>query len=179
MTPEKQHEIEDLIAIKKKVEQKTALDEAERQRMFKLGMANKKFMELSSADMQIRLDEMLADEEVEATYESEEADEIIGLYKLKYKNEPWFKEPTKAEDGKISLNFGSLKEEVNFDLQMAEANIKFMVVDKATNTVIAYSNGDGKLYHGDGEEFHPDDAYTPCSVPVDTFTLPEPAPRLE
>ncbi len=77
------------------------------------------------------------------------------------------------EDGKVSLPFPSKQDEVNFYLDQCEKNREFVVVNIKTNKVVAYSNGDGTLYHGDGRAFHQGDTLSACGADFDSFYMPE------
>lgn len=83
-------------------------------------------------------------------YLSPDLDTMIQEYKKRFLSEnvyrPGYSEPV-ILDGKLSLHFPSEEAEVAFDLEMAAKGLKFDVIDRKTNMVIAYSDGK-TLYHG-------------------------------
>jgi hypothetical protein len=158
MAIDNQEDIEELIQLKQRKEANQTLNEEEERRLIKLALANKAFMALSAEDMQTKLQEAISnpDLDVVAQYESEEhGPEIVDLYNLKFKEKPWYQPPVvDSAKSTITLKFPSVEDETKFDREMAENNLRFKVIDKQTNTVVAYSSGDGVLYHGDGTEFY-------------------------
>lgn len=53
-----------------------------------------------------------------------------------------------------------------------------MLIDEKTETVMAYSNGHGTLYHVDGSEFQKADTLKRSSISKNDFVLPEPRSKL-
>ncbi|MBN9226648.1 MULTISPECIES: hypothetical protein [Legionella] len=79
--------------------------------------------------------------------QSEQVEALLAAYK-KHCGEQWFKDnpPEKGEDGRLKLTFKSDEDMTDFFKKQAESGNSFIMVDEKTNKVIAYSNGDGKLY---------------------------------
>lgn len=108
---------------------------------------------------------------VKTTVESEDLNPLVADYKNLYSKESWYKEPI-VENGRTELTFPSQEVAANFFQDQAVKNRGFIVVD-SQNKVIAYSNGDGKLYHSDGNEFKKGDKLTPSEIDLDQFQIPE------
>jgi hypothetical protein len=87
--------------------------------------------------------------------QSEQIDALLKAYKDRFGEDDWYKKhpPEVEEDGSLTMHFKSFDDLADFSKEQAEAGVPFTMVDKATNKVMAYSNGDGKLYNGDGTEF--------------------------
>lgn len=88
---------------------------------------------------------------VTATVQSEKVSGLVAAYKELYKDDDeWYKkhEP-KIEGNRTSLTFKSDEDALNFAKKLAE-NQNFIMIDKETNKVIAYSQG-GKLFRGNKE----------------------------
>lgn len=82
---------------------------------------------------------------------------------------PDHKEPVANEDGSVDLPFKSREDSMNFLMSQANKKHEFMVIDPRTNTLKAYSNGDGKLYHSNGNEVKSGDKLEPSNVKVEDF----------
>lgn len=87
--------------------------------------------------------------------QSEQIDAMLKAYKDRFGDDEWYKKhpPEVEEDGSLTMHFKSFDDLADFSQEQAEAGVPFTMVDKDTNRVLAYSNGDGKLYNGDGSEF--------------------------
>ena len=92
-------------------------------------------------------------------------------YKTKYGAEKWYK-PPETKDGKTEMPFPSHAAAAIFAQEQASKNKSFVVLDKETNSVMAYSNGDGKMRKVDGQEFKATDELKPSSIKFDTFKMP-------
>ncbi|STY28525.1 Dot/Icm secretion system substrate [Legionella wadsworthii] len=88
--------------------------------------------------------------------QSPEVDKVVSFYKEFFKKDEWYKNnDPKVENGKIHMPFKSDKDAVEFAKKMAESGSNFIMVDKETNKVLAFSQG-GKLYQmkdGKPQEF--------------------------
>jgi hypothetical protein len=73
---------------------------------------------------------------------------MLAAYRDFYKaDEDWLKKnPGETKDGKLNLSFKSDEDLTKFLKSQADAKQSFILVDAATQKVIAFSNGDGKLY---------------------------------
>ncbi len=164
----KEQEIKRLIELKRLQEELQVLDQITMQEKMKLDMKYKKYLSLSSEEMEEQLNNL----PVQTSVKGESLDAILGDYKKLYSGESWYQEP-KMEDGTLTLSFPTQQDAVNFYLDQSEKNREFVVVNIKTNKVVAYSNGDGKLYHGDGRAFQQGDTLSPCGVDFDSFNMPE------
>lgn len=102
------------------------------------------------------------------TFKSTALDSIIEAYESKYSKLPAYQAPERR-DGGVKLFFVSEEEAVSFALEQAKANHRFEMFD-SQRRLIAYSNGDGKLYHPNKTEFKPGDLF---SVP-EIKEMPQP-----
>lgn len=86
--------------------------------------------------------------------QSPEAKGLVASYKDHFKKDDWYKDhEPKIEKDRIHLPFKSDKDAADFAQELAKGNKNFIMIDKETNKVLAYSKGDGKLYKGNGDEF--------------------------
>ncbi|KGP63946.1 type IV secretion protein Dot [Legionella norrlandica] len=146
----KQKELERLLELKKKQEELQVLNQKDMLERIKLENKYLEFLQMNSQQMEEELKKRGPVKEVEVR--SEDLDPIIEDYKKLYSKESWYKEP-EIKDGKTHLSFPSQEAASNFFKDQAEKNRSFIVVDGATNKVLAYSNGDGKLYNGNGSVY--------------------------
>ncbi|WP_454784891.1 hypothetical protein [Legionella sp. WA2024007413] len=99
-----------------------------------------------------QVDSLLPAEEEESKkksirIQSEQVEAFLAAYK-EHCGAKWFKDhpPKKDENGGLSLTFKSEEDMASFFQKQAKEGKSFIMVDAETNKVIAYSNGDGKLY---------------------------------
>lgn len=85
------------------------------------------------------------------TAKSENVNAVVSAFKEHFKDNEWYKthEP-KVEGNKTTLTFKSDEDALNFAKKLASQNQNFIMIDKETNKVLAYSK-DGKLFRGDKE----------------------------
>ncbi|KTD42282.1 hypothetical protein [Legionella parisiensis] len=85
------------------------------------------------------------------TAKSENVNAVASAFKEHFKNDEWYKnhEP-QIEGNKTTLTFKSDEDALNFAKKLASENQNFILIDKETNKVLAYSK-DGKLFRGDKE----------------------------
>ncbi len=84
------------------------------------------------------------------------SDDICANFETEYSHKsefPDYKEPTANSDGSTTLTFPKKADKQAFFLKQAQEHLPFVVVDDRTKSVMAISNGDGKLYKPDGLEF--------------------------
>ncbi len=99
--------------------------------------------------------------------EGETAKIIESYMELKF-NEG--KEPPEPQsDGSLRLKFPSRKHALNFFQDLAGKNMKFMVCNGKTGKVMAYSDGSGTLFHGDGTAFKKGDVLKDSSIDQKDF----------
>lgn len=79
--------------------------------------------------------------------QSEQTEALLEAYK-KHCGEEWFKNnpPQKNDEGRLNLSFKSDEDMADFFKKQADSGKSFIMIDEKTNKVIAFSNGDGKLY---------------------------------
>lgn len=122
------------------------------------------FSKLNADEMQSKLDLELKkkSDPQHPLYSSTNLQLIIDAYNQKFCIDNAYKSgygKPNEQGGCLTLQFPTEKDEVAFDLEMAVKKISFKIIDPKTQLVIAYSNGDGKLYHGDDKEFNVGDSY--------------------
>lgn len=167
-------EITRLLELKKLQEVHQVLDKVAMQEKMKLEMKYKEFLHLNSLEMNnilINNTPLKASAHKVIDLSSSESDDmalIIKDYNKLYSKESWYKEPV-THNGKTSLTFPSETHLADFMMDQSDKHRKFIVVDGKTNKVIAYSDGDGILHHGDGKEFKPGDKPTPSDMDLGEF----------
>lgn len=82
------------------------------------------------------------------TIQSEQADAILKALKDKFGEDEWYKKnpPQKNKDGSLNVSFKSEEDMVSFLKDQAKEGKSFLLLDGATNKVVAFSNGDGNIY---------------------------------
>jgi hypothetical protein len=160
--------IERMIELRQ-LEEKKALDDKQKQELIDLSLKNAELTRMSLEQLQDELKKSAPEQEV--SVKSNNLNDIIDDYKKKFGQEDWYKEP-EAKNGKVDLVFPSKEAASNFMLEQAEKNRPFVVVDGKTNQVMAYSNGDGTLYHGDGKPFAKGDELSPSGGDINNFRMP-------
>lgn len=110
--------------------------------------------------------------EKKTTVHSDDMKFILESYKKKYSTNPGYNEP-KLTKGEVELSFSSDVESKKFFTEAAENGNRFIVCDEKKN-VIAYSNGDGKVYNPDGVEYGKEETMSSKSpgVNIDKFEMP-------
>ncbi|PWY57680.1 hypothetical protein DGG96_00875 [Legionella qingyii] len=94
------------------------------------------------------LDQLAETQKRSAKIQSENTDELLKAFDKKLGSDDWYKQnpPKKDKDGNLSMTFKSDKDMTEFFQDHAKEGNSFLMVDEKTNKVIAFSNGDGKLY---------------------------------
>ncbi|QLZ68879.1 hypothetical protein FOLKNPGA_01659 [Legionella sp. PC1000] len=123
----------------------------------------------------------LARKKKSTSIQSEQTEALLEAYK-KHCGEKWFKDnpPQKDEEGRLNLSFKSDEDMAAFFKEQADLGKSFIMIDEKTNKVIAFSNGDGKLYRPgkDGPQEITDKSITPkesemSDLPeLDKFKMP-------
>ncbi|QLZ68151.1 hypothetical protein FOLKNPGA_00929 [Legionella sp. PC1000] len=87
---------------------------------------------------------------VTTSVQSPNANAVVSAFREYFKDNEWYKthEP-KTEGNRTSLSFKSDEDALKFAKKLAETQ-NFIMIDKETNKVLAYSK-DGKLFRGDKE----------------------------
>lgn len=168
MNKEKIESINRAITLKK-LEEEKKINEKQAQELQKWLLENAALARLSSAQLQEELDKLTETQEV--SIKSDNISDIIADYKKQFGDKDWYEEP-KVEDGKVTLRFQTMEELTDFLQGQAQKNRKFVVIDAATNQVMAYSNGDGTLYHGNGKPFAKGDTLASCGPDAGKFKTP-------
>ncbi|WP_133130424.1 hypothetical protein [Legionella yabuuchiae] len=84
------------------------------------------------------------------------------------------KERPEAKGGLLKLDFPTPENAVDFFQQQASKSRSFIIFDEQTKKVLAYSNGDGQLHHGNGKPFQKDDKLTRSEIDYKDFHMPSP-----
>ena len=164
--------IERLIELRQ-LEEKKQLDDKQMQELIQLQERNSLLANMSLQQMQ---EELAKGKDLQpADIVGKNLAPIIEDYKKQFGKEDWYKEP-KVEDGKVTLQFPSKESAANFLQNQAEQNRHFVVVDQATQKVMAYSKGDGTLYHGDGKPFVKGDELKPCGMGIEEYMKQKKSP---
>ena len=162
-------DIQRLLDLKKKQEELGVLNQKDMQEKMKLETRHKEFLQMSSQQMEEELKKKGLMKKVGV--ESEDSKLILEDYKRKYGEESWYKEP-EEKDGKTTLTFPSEEEVGIFFGEQAKANRSFILVDHETKKVIAYSNGDGTLYNGNGSVYE-GGKFQSSNQSISDFIMPE------
>ena len=109
---------------------------------------------------------------VKVSAKSDSMDQIVADYKKLYSKESWYQEPKVSSGDKVELAFDSIETATDFFLEQSKQNRPFAIIDGQTNKVMAYSTGDGKMYHSDGREFKNGDKLS-GGIDQDKFKIPE------
>ena len=104
----------------------------------------------------------------------EEQKAIVLDYSKMFGGKAGYVAPVVNTDGSISLSFPKKGDAEDFCMDQAVKGRRFIVIDAETNTVMAYSNGDGTLYHANGDVFKQGDSLKPSRISRNGFELPEP-----
>lgn len=112
-----------------------------------------------TAKVGVALDQVSETQKKSVKIQSENVEDFIKAFNKKFGEDEWYKKnpPQKNEDGSLNLSFKSDKDMASFFQDQAKEGKSFIMVDGATNKVIGFSNGDGKLYKpgadGNKQEF--------------------------
>ncbi|RUR20664.1 hypothetical protein ELY21_00840 [Legionella sp. km535] len=164
--------LERLIVLRQLEEQKK-LEEQQLQELNQLMEKNSQLAKMSMLELQ----EALAKEKElpKADVSSKNIDPIVEDYNKQFSKEDWYREP-KVENGRVTLAFPTKEAMTDFFHKQAELNRPFVVVDHATNKVMAFSKGDGTLYHGDGRPFVKGDELTPSGLDIEEYRKQQKGP---
>ena len=108
----------------------------------------------------------------------QELDDLASAYNEMFGGKPGYKAPVVHADGNISFSFPNKGDAEGFCLSQAQQGRCMVVIDQQTMTVMGYSNGDGILYHADGQEFQEGNTLKPSHIADADFDLPEPRSKL-
>lgn len=108
----------------------------------------------------------------------QEFDDLAAAYNAMFGGKPGYKPPVVKADGSVGFSFPNKGDAEAFCLSQAQQGRRMVIIDQQTMTVMGYSNGDGILYHADGQEFQEGDTLKPSKIADADFTLPEPRQRL-
>lgn len=159
-----QQELQRLLELKKQEE----LNQADLQERMKLEMKHKEFIKLSYEEMEAKL-KAPPTEQLKVSGKS--VDPIMAAYNEIYAEEEWYEEP-KVEGNTVLLKFPTPEEAGKFFMKQSENGHIFLISDPKTNKVMAYSNGDGQLYHGDGQVFKAGEALKVADIDAKSFEIP-------
>ncbi|KTD75626.1 hypothetical protein [Legionella waltersii] len=161
-------EIDRLLELKKKQEQ-SELEILVKQELLRLQGRYWQFATMNAKQMEKELQEKGYPSEIQV--KSKQIGSIVDDYKEKYSKESWYKEP-QIEEGKTNLVFPSDEEVGNFFKDQAQNHKCFIIIDGATNKVLAYSNGDGVLYNGNKTVYN-GGKFSPSEVDFSNFKVPK------
>ena len=165
----REQELKRLIELKKLQEELQVLNKKDMQEKIKLERAHLDYLNMDSRTM---VEAIQKGPMPEVGVKSKAIDPIINDYKAQYSGKEWYKEP-EVKDGKTYLTFPSEEEIGKFFTGQAEKERPFTLIDAQTNKVLAYSNGDGKLYNGSGKEYE-GGKFEPSTEDFSSFKIPEP-----
>lgn len=155
LTEDEKKELKRLLELREKQK-----DDAELEEMNKLNAIYDHENSLSNEQLQEQLDDPTS-----LTFQSKgDLELIIQAYTAKFSNNPGFK-PHETKNGMTTLFFATEAEAVDFAIAQALAGLKFQIVDEK-HCVLAYSNGDGKLYHADKSEFIKGESFMTPVIPA-------------
>lgn len=160
-------DIERMITLRQKEENKEKLTQQEMRELMNLSRHHKGYAEMTAAEMTEAFEKKSHTKNVDVV-SNDDLDPVLQAYKEKYSKEKWYQEP-ETKDGKTSLAFPSEEDAAQFFREQAEAGHSFVVIDGKTNQVMAYSDGDGKLYHSNGNEFQSDELLQPGEDTLEAF----------
>ena len=100
---------------------------------------------------------------------SKQEDPMHEAYLARFRGKPGYIAPTRTAQGQPIYAFPTKEEAASFFQEQAAKYTLFILTDTDTDHVIAFSNGDGKMYHPDGKEFGKQDPFTPSTTSWDTF----------
>ncbi|MCW8419421.1 hypothetical protein OQJ18_00415 [Fluoribacter dumoffii] len=97
-------------------------------------------------DLQALDNEEMARKKKSVSIQSDEINSLLDAFK-KHCGEQWVKDnPPENKNGQLKLSFKSEENMTDFFKQQASEGKSFIMVDEKTQKVMAYSNGDGKIY---------------------------------
>ena len=171
-------DIKRLIALREEQEQRKENNEKfapeQYTKLQRLSLQYKGYAELTSEQMQEQLEKESHTTGVGVDI-NDDNKSLLDAYKDKYKNADWYQEPQKNDRGQMELNFPTEEDAAQFFSEQAEKGKKFKIVDLESNKVMAYSNGDGTLYHSNGNEVQKGDLLQPGERDSNDFKLSEPS----
>jgi hypothetical protein len=133
------------------------------------------YVNLTSEDLDAKLIDLKKTKCVYSGTESTQSilNEYIKLYKDKDGNySKGHSEPKHSQDGKITLEFESEKDAMEFSLDMAASGREFIMTNEE-GKIIAFSNGNGKLYQpgagGTLTELDENSPLTPTDIDIKDF----------
>jgi len=162
-----QKEILRLIELKQLQEKNKLADDLE---LIALLNKHSRYQKLTSVQMQLQLKESSKSEEV-AFQADKSIDLMLKDYKKKYGHLPSYVEP-EFKNGNILLKFPSIDDTMSFFKEQSEKHRVFVILDINTSKIMAYSNGDGRMYHADGHEFKAGEQLTVSNINAQDFVIP-------
>ena len=172
---EKQEDLKQLIELKKEAE----ISSLNKEKQVLLDELNSKYTEyalLNAAALEASLKNTPTLRPV--SVQSKEIDAIVDDYNKQFAGLPGYKEP-ETKNGMTVLHFANEMEAGAFFLTQAQKGRGFRVYD-AQMRLIAYSKGDGTLYHANGDVFKAGDSFKPLpGVSNQDFQVPKNEPEQE
>lgn len=146
------------------------LNQDELKERIKLELKHKEFMSLNYAEMEAKL-RIQGQTPIQTGVNSPFIDDVVNDYKEQYAQESWYEEPV-ANGNDVNFKFVSEEALTNFFMKLSEKEIPFVMYDVATKKVMAYSNGDGQLYHANGTAVKAGDPVKPSDIDEQGFEIP-------
>lgn len=143
------------------------LNQDELKERMKLELKHKEFMHLTYTEMEAKLRMQGQTSGVKSPF----IDDIVNAYKEQYAQESWYEEPA-ASGNDVQFKFASEDELANFFMKQSEKGTSFVMYDVVTNKVMAYSNGDGHLYHANGDLVKAGEKIKPSDIDEQGFEIP-------
>lgn len=152
------------------LKQLQVLNQDELKERIKLELKHKEFMHLNYAEMEAKL-KLLGLTPSQATVKSPFIDEVVQDYREQYAQESWYEEPV-ISGNDANFKFVSDEALTNFFMKLCEKKTSFVMYDIATKKVMAYSNGDGQLYHANGTAVKAGEPLKPSEIDEQGFEIP-------
>ncbi|EHL31292.1 hypothetical protein [Legionella drancourtii] len=146
------------------------LNQDELKERMKLELKHKEFMHLTYTEMEAKL-RVQRQTSLQAGVQSPFIDDVVNAYKEQYAQESWYEEPG-ANGNDVQFKFASEEELANFFMKQSEKGASFVMYDVATKKVMAYSNGDGHLYHANGGVVKAGEKIKPSDIDEQSFEIP-------
>lgn len=179
LTEDQKVELKRLLELRKKQDK----DAAELKEMNDLNALHKK-QNVSNVALEEELTESASNPMSLSFKNKGDLELIIEAYNKKYSNlppysndNPNFKPHDESKNGITTLFFESEAEAVDFAIEQAALGRMFEIMDDKM-CVLAYSNGDGKLYHADAKVFEKGDPFVTPVINKVPAPLEQPAPEI-
>ena len=168
----KQDELAELLELKKRAAS-AALEAEAQARLNQLNILYAAYAKMDAEQMEADLKKKQSETSVSIP-NSRDHDLIIQDYQNQFSCKPGYKAP-ETKNGYTELCFASETEAGDFLQDQAAKGRSFGIYREYDGQMraVAYSNGDGKLYHANGTVYKPGDSFVPVEgAAKDRFQLP-------